>query len=180
MPTFTLTGAEDPFLHIALRNGESIACESDAMVMMEDTLGLTGRVQGGIMQAVMRKFANGESFFQQQIKATRGDGDCLLGAQLPGAMEVLDVGRIQYRINDGAYVASTEGVAVTARMQGVGNALFGASGGFFVGETSGQGQVVVAGFGSVFSLDVDPRKDMLIDNGHVVAWDAKLHYEVSA
>lgn len=92
MPVFTVTGDNDPFLHVSLRHGESISCESDAMVMMESNLDLTGRIQGGILGALARRLANGESFFQQHIKATRGDGDCLLAPTLPGAIEVLDVG----------------------------------------------------------------------------------------
>ena len=35
------------------------------------------------------------------------------------------------------------------------------------------------GFGSLFKLDVQPGKDITVDNGHVVAWDANLHYELS-
>ena len=61
MPEFTITGDVDPFLHVSLRRGESISCESDAMVMMEATLDLTGRMQGGFLQAMMRRLANGES-----------------------------------------------------------------------------------------------------------------------
>ncbi|MFC2503748.1 MAG: AIM24 family protein, partial [Cardiobacterium sp.] len=40
MPVFTPTGELDPFLHVSLRRGESIYCESDAMVMMEANLEL--------------------------------------------------------------------------------------------------------------------------------------------
>ena len=47
MPVFTVTGDVDPFLHVSLRKGEIVFCESDAMVMMEDPLDLTGSVQGG-------------------------------------------------------------------------------------------------------------------------------------
>ena len=36
------------------------------------------------------------------------------------------------------------------------------------------------GFGSLFRLDVQPGKDIIIDNGHVVAWDATLQYSLSA
>ena len=125
MPVFTVTGDVDPFLHVSLTRGESIFCESDAMVMMEDPLDLTGRMQGGFLQAVMRRLADGESFFQQQITATRGDGDCLLSPNLPGGMEVLDVGTTQYCVSDEAYVAATDGVQVTAQMQSLGNAMFG-------------------------------------------------------
>ena len=179
MPVFTVTGDNDPFLHVSLRHGESISCESDAMVMMESNLDLTGRIQGGILGALARRLANGESFFQQHIKATRGDGDCLLAPTLPGAIEVLDVGAVQYKIADGAYMAATEGVEVTAQMQNVGAALFGSTGGFLIGQTSGSGQVVVTGFGTLFTLDVTPNNPITIDNGHVVAWDSRLNHQIS-
>lgn len=180
MPKFSVTGEVDPFLHVSLARGESISCESDAMVMIEDTLDLSGRMQGGIGQALMRRLANGESFFQQHIEARRGDGDCLLAPTLPGAIDVLDVGARQYNIADGAYLASTTGVQVTAKSQGIGNALFAGTGGFFIGQSSGSGQLVVSGFGSIFGLDVVPGKDLIIDNGHVVCWDSTLRYEIAA
>ena len=179
MTVFTSTGDVDPFLHVSLRKGDQIYCESDAMVMMEATLDLRGTMNGGLGRALLRSFANGESFFQQRIEAVRGDGDCLLSPVLPGALEVIDVGQRQYLLNDGAFVAATSGTEMKVRMQSIGNALFAQSGGFFVMETSGSGQVVVSGFGSMFQLEVSPGKDMIIDNSHVVCWDSTLHYEIS-
>jgi uncharacterized protein (TIGR00266 family) len=162
-----------------MARGETIYCESDAMVMMEDTLDLKGKMRGGLGSALMRTFANGESFFQQHIEAVRGNGDCLLSPTLPGAMEVVDVGSRQYMISDGAFVAATSNVELKVRTQSLGNALFAQSGGFFITETSGQGQVVVSGFGSMSMLDVAPGKDVIIDNSHVVCWDSALRYEIS-
>lgn len=179
MTIFTSTGDVDPFLHVALKKGDKIYCESDAMVMMETNLELKGRMNGGIGSAIMRRFANGESFFQQHIEAIRGDGDCLLSPVLPGAIEIIDVGVQQYLLNDGAFVAATSGTEMKVRMQNLGNALFAQSGGFFVMETSGKGQVVVSGFGSMFQLEVSPDKDVIIDNSHVVCWDSNLKYEIS-
>jgi uncharacterized protein (TIGR00266 family) len=179
MPQFTVTGDVDPFLHVSIKHGETIYCESDAMVMMESTLDLKGKMRGGLGSALMRTFANGESFFQQHIEAARGDGDCLLSPTLPGAMQVVDVGPGNYIISDGAFVAASSGVELKVRTQSVGNALFAGSGGFFVTETSGSGQVVVSGFGSMSVLDVEPGKDAIIDNSHVVCWDSSLRYEVS-
>ncbi len=179
MPTFTVTGDIDPFLHVRLQRGESVFCESDAMVMMEDTLDLRARIQGGLLQATFRRLANGESFFQQQITAKRGSGDCLLAPKLPGALQVLDVGAEQYCIADDAYVAATDGVDVVAQLQSVGGALFGQTGGFFIGRSSGQGQIVVSGFGALFTLDVLPSRETIIDNGHVIAWDSRLRYSLS-
>ena len=59
MPIFTPTGEQDPFLHVHLRRGEEIYCESDAMVMMDNTLELRGKMQGGFMSALVRRLANG-------------------------------------------------------------------------------------------------------------------------
>ena len=89
MPTFTSTGEIDPFLHVSMARGEKIYCESGAMVMMDSTLELKGKMTGGIGSAIMRRFANGESLFQQHIEATGGDGDCLLSPGMPGAHEFL-------------------------------------------------------------------------------------------
>ena len=72
MPTFTVLGEDDPLVRVELRQGESVWCESDAMVMIDNTLDLKGCMQGGLLQAAMRTLANGESFFQQEITASRG------------------------------------------------------------------------------------------------------------
>jgi uncharacterized protein (AIM24 family) len=65
------------------------------------------------------------------------------------------------------------------RTQSLGTALFGQTGGFFICEAGGSGKLAVSGFGSSFVLDVEPGKDIVIDNAHVIAWDARLHYDVS-
>ncbi len=179
MPVFTVTGDVDPFLHVSLTRGETIYCESGAMVMMEANLDLKGKMQGGIGAAIMRRFANGESFFQQHIEAVRGDGDCLLSPTLPGAMQIIDVGPRNYILSDGAFVAASQKVDLRVRTQNIGNALFAGSGGFFVTETSGVGQVAVSGFGSMSELVVEQGKDITIDNSHVVCWDSTLRYEIS-
>ena len=162
-----------------MTRGETIYCESGAMVMMESNLDLKGKMQGGLGAAIMRRFANGESFFQQHIEAMRGDGDCLLSPTMPGAMQIIDVGPRNYILSDGAFVAASQKVDLKVRTQSIGNALFANSGGFFVTETGGQGQVVVSGFGSMSMLDVEPGKDAIIDNSHVVCWDSALRYEIS-
>lgn len=176
MATFTVTGDVDPFLHVSLHQGERIYCESGAMVMMEDTLDLSGKMAGGLGGALMRHFTNGESFFQQHIEATRGDGDCLLSPVLPGTIQVLEVGTTQYLLSDGALVAAESGIDLRVRTQSLGNALFAQSGGFFIMEASGKGQLAVSGMGSGFILEVAPGKEVVIDNAHVVAWDSQLHY----
>jgi uncharacterized protein (TIGR00266 family) len=179
MAQYTVTGDVDPFLHVSLKHGEKIYCESNAMVMMESPLELKGKMTGGLGSALMRRLANGESFFQQHIEAVRGDGDCLLSPTLPGAIEVLDVGNTSYMITDGAFVAADSSVNLNVKSQRLGSAIFGQTGGFFICEATGFGKLAVSGFGSSFVLDVEPGKNIIIDNAHVVAWDSALHHEIS-
>lgn len=179
MAVFTVTGGEDPFLHVSLLESERIICESDAMVMMEDALDLKGQLTGGIASSLVRRLTTGESLFQQSIEAVRGPGDCLLAPNLPGSIEVLTVSAVQeYCLADGVFLAAESGVMLKGRMQGVGQALFGGTGGFVILEASGAGQLAVNGLGGLFTLDVVEGKPIKIDNAHVVAWDRKLNYSV--
>lgn len=177
---FNIVGQGDPFLHVKLNRGERIICESDAMVMMENNLELKGEMRGGFFQSLGRKIANGESFFQQSIEAVHGSGETLLSPNLPGDILMLQCGgRQQYRLNDGAFLASSDGIKIEMKSQGIGQALFGGTGGFFIGETSGQGQLAISGFGTIFELEVKQGTPVIIDNYHVVAWDYNLQYELS-
>lgn len=179
MAQFSLIGSPDPFLHVSMRRGDKIYCESNGMVMMEEALELKGKLQGGVVQSFLRRFANDESLFQQHIEAVHGDGDCLLSSTLDGDMQILDIGAVQYTLADGAFVAATDTVNIKVKMQGLGGAVFGQTGGFLVMHTSGHGQVVISGFGTLFEIEVQPGKDVIIDNGHVVCWDSRLTYNLS-
>ncbi|NCQ51770.1 TIGR00266 family protein [archaeon] len=177
---FTTIGQGDPFLHIKLNKGEKIYCESNAMVTMDATLELKAKMQGGLFAALGRKLANGESFFNQYIEATSGQGETLLSPELPGDIQILDIGGSnQYLINDGAFLAASEHVNLEVKMQNLSGAIFGGTGGLFVTRTSGQGKLAVSGLGTMMEMHVSPDNPMIVDNYHVVAWDQSLQYELS-
>ena len=179
MAKFTVTGGEDPFLHVSLTQGDRIICESNAMVMMEDPLDLKGQMTGGLASSLLRRFTTGESLFQQSIEAVRGAGDCLLAPTLPGSIELLEVSaKNEYCLADGVFLAAEAGVKLQGRMQGVGQALLGGTGGFVILEATGVGKLAVNGLGGLFTLDVVEGKPIKIDNSHVVAWDKRLTYSV--
>ncbi len=180
MADFTVLGDVDPFLHVSLRQGERIYAESDAMVMMESNLEMQGRANGGLINSLARRLVNDESFFQQEIVATRGAGDCLLSPVLPGSIQILDLREGRYTITDGAFVAAEKTVELRVRMQGLSNALFAQTGGLFVMEASGHGKLAVSGFGAIYAINVERGKDVIIDNAHVVAWDSTLTCGISA
>lgn len=176
---FEITGSVDPLLSVTLEKGEKVLAESNAMVAMDGDLSLKGRSRGGIMKSIARKFLNDETFFQQYVEAEKGPGTVLLAPNIPGDIRILDVGERQYMISDGAFLAATDQVEIEVKTQGLGRALLGDSGGFFVMATEGHGQVAVSGFGSVRELQVTDGQSLVVDNGHLVAWDSTLDYELS-
>ena len=67
-------GATFPMLRVYLDQGEEVKAESGAMVAMTRDLKLFGKMDGGLLKSIARRFS-GESFFLQQIKAETGAGD---------------------------------------------------------------------------------------------------------
>lgn len=59
---------------------------------------------------------------------------------------------------------------ITAEDEG-GRALLGNSGGLFVMATEGEGRVAVSGFGSVRRIDIADGQKLIVDNGHLLAWE---------
>lgn len=179
MARFETDGSIDPILRVSLEPGETICAERNAMVAMDRSLSLKGATRGGFFKSLARKALNDETFFQQVVEAGDHPGEILLAPNLPGDVLLLDVGERQYYLSDGAFLASTAGVEFETKTQSLGRALLGDSGGFFVMKTSGSGTLAVSGFGSVRELRVTKERPMMVDNGHVVAWDAGLDYELS-
>lgn len=179
MALFEVLGNPDPVLRVTMDRNESIFAESGAMMCMDSTLELTGRAAGGIMQSLKRKLLKGESFFQQNITSKGETGQIMLAPIIPGDIKILKVGESQYRVSDGAYLANTSGVVLQSVTQGLAKSLFGKTGGFFILESTGSGDLAVSGFGSIHAVDVKPGSDLIVDNGHVIAWDSALDYKVS-
>lgn len=76
---------------ISMKQGQSIKAESGAMVAMSPTIEVEGKMEGGVLGTLGRKFLTGESLFLQTLKAVRGDGEVLLAPASPGDLRVLDL-----------------------------------------------------------------------------------------
>ncbi len=179
MTTMTVSGSIDPLVSVRLEKGDCVYAERNSMVSMDGGLALTGRARGGFFTALSRKILNDETFFQQKIEAVDGPGEVLLTPTLPGDVVLIETGERQYMISDGAYLANTDGVELESTTQSLGRALLGDSGGLFALSTKGRGTVAVSGFGSMRPIDLTDGQSVYVDNGHLVAWDTQLKYELA-
>lgn len=156
-----------------LAPGESIMAESGAMVGM--TPNVTIQTQSGGLMSGLKRIFGGESFFRNTFTAQGGtQGEVLFATPLCGDMAVIDIGQRQWCIQNGAYVASspTVDVATKAGVKG-----FFSGAGFFVLESRGHGQIIIGSFGAMEAVQVDGS--MVIDTGHIVAWESTLSYQLS-
>ena len=168
---------------IHLGNGEVVKIENGAMVYMQDVK-LEGKLNskkkglGGLLGAIGRSLLSDESMFITQVVGTAPDGVVAIAPGVPGRIVKLEVGARQYRLNDGAFFAADDSVNYTMQKQNLSQAAFGGSGGLFVMETEGQGDLLVSTFGDLVTLECTPDRPVSIDNEHVVAWDSTLNYSI--
>ena len=182
---YKILGDSDcPMLHIQLKNQESIKIERGCMaylsnVAMEGKMNSNKSGIGGMLGALGRSITSGESFFITHAIGLSDDSFIGIAPSTPGKIQCLKVSpNRQYRINTGAFLACDQSVEYVMKSQGLERALFGGTGGLFVMETQGTGDIFVSAFGDLLAINVTPEKPITVDNEHVVAWDASLQYNI--
>lgn len=160
---------------VALQPGESIIAEAGAMVGMSPNVQMQTQAQGGLFGGIKRMFG-GESFFRNTFTAQGGPGEVLLAQALCGDMVALPMTPHGYFIQSSAYVASTADVQIETKVGGF-KGFFSGAGVFILHATSQHpGQVLLGAFGGLQELHC--TDSLVIDTGHLVAWDATLEYTV--
>lgn len=167
-----------PVVECALEQGESIKAESDAMIYMSPTIDIEGKMDGGILSGLARKFLSGESMFFQELKARRGGGKVLLGhAQMGGILDVELDGSYGLMIQQDGFLASTPGIDISTKRQSLSRAIFGGEG-LFIINAKGRGTVFVSSYGVIHPINLEDREEIIIDNGHLVAWPDYMDYKL--
>ena len=168
-----------PVVRCDLVRGEALKAESDAMVAMSANLDVTGSMGNkGILGGLARKFLTGESFFFQVITASRGAGSVLLGHRAPGGIVDVELdGSYGMRVQKDGFLAAEQTVEVDTTMQNLSQGLFSREG-FFVLNIKGKGIVFLSSFGAIHPINLEAGEEVIIDNGHLVAWPDYMHYTI--
>ena len=167
-----------PIVECSLQRGERIKAESDAMISMSSTIDVEGKMEGGVMGGLARVFGSGESFFFQELIASRGPGKVLFGHALPGGiMDVEMDGSYGLRVQKNGFLAATQNIQVDTKMQNLMQGLFSGEG-FFILKISGKGTVFVSSLGVIHPINLESGEEVIIDNGHLVAWPDYMEYTI--
>jgi uncharacterized protein (TIGR00266 family) len=159
---------------IGLALGESVVAEAGAMVGMSTNVQM--QTQSGGMMGGLKRMFGGESFFRNTFTAQGGPGELLLAHAVCGDMNVLEMTPTGYFIQSGGFVACSPNVNIETVRGGV-RGFFSGTGIFMLKATAtAPGQVLIGAFGGVQELACDGN--LIVDTGHLVAWDASLQYKV--
>jgi uncharacterized protein (TIGR00266 family) len=160
---------------IDLEGGESVKAETGAMVSMTSNIEVASGIQGGIFKSAMRKVLGGESFFVNTFTASGGPGQVSFAPSLPGDVTELELSGSLY-VQSGSYLAGSTAVEIDIKWGGARS--FFASEGLFLLHLRGTGHVLLSSFGAIHRIALDGTQPMVIDTGHIVAFDSTLQWNV--
>jgi len=160
-------------LAVQLKQGEKIFAEPAAMASMSPQITLQAGLKGGALKSLGRMLG-GESLIVNTFTATNGPGEILFAPGHLGDTHHYQLSGGAVLLQRGAYLASSEGVDVSAQWQG--------AKGFFSGEglvllkASGTGDLFFNSYGAI--LEIDVRDQFIVDSGYIVAFEDTLQYNI--
>ena len=161
-------------LEVHLDTGEQVVSEAGAMAWMSDNLTVDTSTRGGALSGLKRSVLSGESFFQNTYTAQGGPGMIGLAPGQPGDIVAYDMDDTELLLEKNAYLASTPDIFCDANFQGL-RGLF--NEGLFVLTVAGTGTLFFNAYGDIQEIEVDGS--YVVDNGHAVAWEPSLDYELT-
>ena len=157
----------------SLKPGDAVLVESGAMSTMTPNLQVTPRLIGGPVKAIARKLLGGESLFITEY-STSSEGFVTISPKAPGSIVARELNEQSMLLTAGSFLACTPQVELSTRFGGLKSFLSGE--GAFVIECSGTGTLFFNSYGAIIEREV--KGEMIVDTGHVVAWEPTLDYEI--
>lgn len=160
-----------------LAPGESARVESGAMIAHSAGVDLAAKSDGGLMAGLRRSVLGGESFFVTTYTAPADGGWVDVAGVLPGDIAVVDIAPDRpYYLAKGNWIANSATVQIDTQWGGSAS-LFGGEGGYGI-RASGSGQALVSCYGAIDVFDLEPGQPVVIDTGHVVAYDLHIQFRM--
>lgn len=161
---------------VGLAPGEEIVAEGGAMVAMTEGFELETKARGGFLKSIARSTLGGESFFMNTFKAPLQGGTVHLAPALPGDMRVIELSGDQLMVQSGGFIASSPDLEIETKWSGA--KTFFASEGLIMLRISGVGHLIVAAYGAIEEVELEPGEKFTVDTGHLVTFTADIGFQV--
>ena len=138
---------------------------------MDTHLVMKTRLRGGL-----GRFVTGESIFINEFTAQGGPGEIGIAPGAPGDLRHVHLDDKTIYLQNSAYVASSSGVTVESKWQGLVKGFFSGENLFLI-RCQGRGDLWFSSYGGIIEIDVDG--DYVVDTGNIVAFTDGLAYKVA-
>jgi len=162
-------------LELQLDPSESLLAESDAMVSMSPNIAMETGASGGLFGALKRA-VGGESLFQNTFTAQNGIGVITLAPTMVGDIAVREMRGESLFVQSGSFLASSLSIELDTKWGGA--RTFFSREGLFVLKATGTGMLFLSSYGAVHAVTLGPGEQLVMDTGHMVAFDATMDYHV--
>ncbi len=160
---------------IRMNRGEQLQAETGVMVSMSDTIKMETGTRGGIFGGLRRSVLGGESFFVNTFTAEE-PGEVSVAPSLPGDIEVMELRHETVMVQSGSFLAATMDIEVDSQWGGAKS--FFSKEGLFLLRCSGRGLLFISSYGAIHRIDLAQGERYTVDNGHMVAFDESVTYDV--
>lgn len=160
-------------IHVKLSAGDRIIAEAGAMASMSSDVEMSTRWNGGFLRAVTKRVLGSESLFVNEFTSI-GDSKLVLTQPFPGDIECIELKGNTLYLQPGAFLACEPGVTLGLGWAGI--ASFIGREGLFRLKVSGQGRVWFGAYGGIFAREISG--EYVVDTGHLVAYEPTVGIKV--
>jgi len=162
-------------LELSLDAGDSVRAEAGAMVAHGGDIDVETKAEGGILSSLSRSVFGGESFFQNTFTAT--DATTLhLAPALSGDVTHHPIEADSLYVQSSSFLAADPSIALDTSF-GCARTFFGGEG-LFLLELTGTGDTFLSSYGAIDEQRVSPGDALVVDTGHIVAFEDSLAFDV--
>ena len=170
--TFRIDGKPDySFLTVQIPADETIKVEASAMATMDTNIRMKTKMRGGL-----GRLLTGENLFINEFTAENIPGEIGIAPGTPGDLTHQYLKGNTIFLQNSAYVASTEGVNIETKWQGLVKGFFSGENLFLI-RCSGEGDLWFNTYGAIIEIDVNGG--YVVDTGNIVAFTEGLEYRIS-
>jgi uncharacterized protein (TIGR00266 family) len=145
--------------------------EASAMATMDTHVAMKTRMRGGL-----GRFLTGESLFLNEFTAQNAPAEIGIAPGSPGDVRHIHLDGNTVYLQNSAYVASTQGVEVETKWQGLTKGFFSGES-FFLIRAHGNGDLWFSSYGGIIEIDVDGG--YVVDTSNIVAFSEGLEYSIN-
>lgn len=158
------------WLKVKVPTGKRLFVEAGAMATLTPNMVLKALFRGGF-----RRFFTGENLFLSEVTAEGIPGEIEIAPAIVGDIGHLKLNQEKWYLASSSYLAHSEGVSYATKFQRLSQGLLSGAGWFLI-EMSGSGDLWFNSYGALVEMDV--TDDMIVDNGHLVAFSEGVTYEI--